>query len=206
MYMTAGFGVRKETVGDGWGTVSLVFFFFPFFFFFFVISAFSDYPLEWYVIFHVKMWFSFPNETSPLSETESPNDLAQCFRLASESRGCEHPLPTPLTQEVCCCTVGKAWGRNCERCPQVGTGEWTETKRSSYRLRKKKWTFCCRNDICLSACEHIKNFNKHSTAPGMSTLHCINVCVTVDLFFLLLLLSNVLKFILISCMCGFISF
>ncbi|XP_030294160.1 latent-transforming growth factor beta-binding protein 3 isoform X1 [Sparus aurata] len=54
-------------------------------------------------------------------ETESPNDLAQCFRLASESRGCEHPLPTPLTQEVCCCTVGKAWGRNCERCPQVGT-------------------------------------------------------------------------------------
>uniref|UniRef100_A0A671YJU9 Latent transforming growth factor beta binding protein 3 n=1 Tax=Sparus aurata TaxID=8175 RepID=A0A671YJU9_SPAAU len=44
-----------------------------------------------------------------------------CFRLASESRGCEHPLPTPLTQEVCCCTVGKAWGRNCERCPQVGT-------------------------------------------------------------------------------------
>uniref|UniRef100_A0A8C5EST5 Latent transforming growth factor beta binding protein 3 n=1 Tax=Gouania willdenowi TaxID=441366 RepID=A0A8C5EST5_GOUWI len=48
-------------------------------------------------------------------------ESAQCFRIVSESRGCEHPLPTHLTQEVCCCTVGKAWGHHCERCPQVGT-------------------------------------------------------------------------------------
>ncbi|XP_044079097.1 latent-transforming growth factor beta-binding protein 3 isoform X2 [Siniperca chuatsi] len=52
---------------------------------------------------------------------ESPAEQAQCFRIASEARGCEHALPTHLTQEMCCCTVGKAWGRNCERCPQVGT-------------------------------------------------------------------------------------
>uniref|UniRef100_A0A672Z7S8 Latent transforming growth factor beta binding protein 3 n=1 Tax=Sphaeramia orbicularis TaxID=375764 RepID=A0A672Z7S8_9TELE len=53
---------------------------------------------------------------------ESPAEQAQCFLMASETRGCEHALPTHLTQEMCCCTVGKAWGRNCERCPQVGTG------------------------------------------------------------------------------------
>uniref|UniRef100_A0A672Z6W8 Latent transforming growth factor beta binding protein 3 n=1 Tax=Sphaeramia orbicularis TaxID=375764 RepID=A0A672Z6W8_9TELE len=52
---------------------------------------------------------------------ESPAEQAQCFLMASETRGCEHALPTHLTQEMCCCTVGKAWGRNCERCPQVGT-------------------------------------------------------------------------------------
>ncbi|XP_023277206.1 latent-transforming growth factor beta-binding protein 3 isoform X1 [Seriola lalandi dorsalis] len=52
---------------------------------------------------------------------ESPAEQAQCFLIASEARGCEHALPTHLTQEMCCCTVGKAWGRNCERCPQVGT-------------------------------------------------------------------------------------
>ncbi|XP_015816339.1 latent-transforming growth factor beta-binding protein 3 isoform X3 [Nothobranchius furzeri] len=52
---------------------------------------------------------------------ESPPELAQCFRLASETRGCEHPLQNYITKEVCCCTVGKAWGNQCERCPQVGT-------------------------------------------------------------------------------------
>ncbi|KAF6728849.1 Latent-transforming growth factor beta-binding protein 3 [Oryzias melastigma] len=52
---------------------------------------------------------------------DSPAEQAQCFLMASESKGCEHPLPTQITQEMCCCTVGKAWGRNCERCPQVGT-------------------------------------------------------------------------------------
>uniref|UniRef100_A0A8C2ZC10 Latent-transforming growth factor beta-binding protein 3 n=1 Tax=Cyclopterus lumpus TaxID=8103 RepID=A0A8C2ZC10_CYCLU len=52
---------------------------------------------------------------------ESPAEHAQCFLIASEVRGCQHALPTHLTQEMCCCTVGKAWGRSCERCPQVGT-------------------------------------------------------------------------------------
>uniref|UniRef100_A0A3Q1ATB0 Latent-transforming growth factor beta-binding protein 3 n=1 Tax=Amphiprion ocellaris TaxID=80972 RepID=A0A3Q1ATB0_AMPOC len=52
---------------------------------------------------------------------ESPAEQAQCFRIASDARGCEHPLQTDITQEMCCCTVGKAWGPNCERCPQVGT-------------------------------------------------------------------------------------
>ncbi|XP_034462656.1 latent-transforming growth factor beta-binding protein 3 isoform X2 [Hippoglossus hippoglossus] len=52
---------------------------------------------------------------------ESPAEQAQCFLMASEARGCEYAVPTHLTQKICCCTVGKAWGRNCERCPQDGT-------------------------------------------------------------------------------------
>uniref|UniRef100_A0A8C5EQG1 Latent transforming growth factor beta binding protein 3 n=1 Tax=Gouania willdenowi TaxID=441366 RepID=A0A8C5EQG1_GOUWI len=58
----------------------------------------------------------------------SAAESAQCFRIVSESRGCEHPLPTHLTQEVCCCTVGKAWGHHCERCPQVGTADTDECR------------------------------------------------------------------------------
>ncbi|XP_008331518.1 latent-transforming growth factor beta-binding protein 3 isoform X3 [Cynoglossus semilaevis] len=55
---------------------------------------------------------------SPLSE--SPAEQAQCFRLVKD-RECELPIPTPITQAMCCCTVGKAWGRNCEPCPPANT-------------------------------------------------------------------------------------
>lgn len=62
--------------------------------------------------------------------SETPAEQAKCFLMASEVRGCEHPLLAHLTQEMCCCTVGKAWGHDCERCPQVGTGEWTERRQT----------------------------------------------------------------------------
>lgn len=59
-------------------------------------------------------------------DPESPPEYGQCFRVVTNARGCELPLLGNLTQEVCCCTVGRAWGRNCERCPLQGTGEWSE--------------------------------------------------------------------------------
>uniref|UniRef100_UPI0037E84A33 latent-transforming growth factor beta-binding protein 3 isoform X5 n=1 Tax=Semicossyphus pulcher TaxID=241346 RepID=UPI0037E84A33 len=59
-------------------------------------------------------------------DPESPAEQAQCFLIASDTRGCEHPLSTHITHEMCCCTVGKAWGRNCERCPQVGTEAFSD--------------------------------------------------------------------------------
>nr|XP_043898568.1 latent-transforming growth factor beta-binding protein 3 isoform X2 [Solea senegalensis] len=43
--------------------------------------------------------------------------MEQCFLDNSD---CTRPLGY-ITQETCCCTVGKAWGRNCESCPEVGT-------------------------------------------------------------------------------------
>lgn len=57
---------------------------------------------------------------------ESPLEQGQCFRMVSEAGRCEHALPTLLTQEMCCCTVGKAWGGSCERCPQDGTASFSK--------------------------------------------------------------------------------
>uniref|UniRef100_A0A8B9KIH5 Latent transforming growth factor beta binding protein 3 n=1 Tax=Astyanax mexicanus TaxID=7994 RepID=A0A8B9KIH5_ASTMX len=44
-----------------------------------------------------------------------------CYRMLTQAGRCELALPTNLPQKLCCCTVGKAWGRNCEKCPQDGT-------------------------------------------------------------------------------------
>uniref|UniRef100_A0A673N5P8 Latent-transforming growth factor beta-binding protein 3-like n=1 Tax=Sinocyclocheilus rhinocerous TaxID=307959 RepID=A0A673N5P8_9TELE len=49
-----------------------------------------------------------------------------CYRMVTETGKCEHALPTRLSQEICCCTVGKAWGSNCERCPQDGTASFNK--------------------------------------------------------------------------------
>ncbi|XP_051541474.1 latent-transforming growth factor beta-binding protein 3-like isoform X1 [Myxocyprinus asiaticus] len=49
-----------------------------------------------------------------------------CFRMVTETGKCELALPTHLSQEICCCTVGKAWGSNCERCPQDGTASFNK--------------------------------------------------------------------------------
>lgn len=29
-----------------------------------------------------------------------------------------------LTKKQCCCTMGKAWSRSCEKCPSEGTGQY----------------------------------------------------------------------------------
>ncbi|XP_028839991.1 latent-transforming growth factor beta-binding protein 3 isoform X3 [Denticeps clupeoides] len=49
-----------------------------------------------------------------------------CFRVVTESGKCEHALSKRLSQEICCCTVGKAWGSSCQRCPQVGTASFNK--------------------------------------------------------------------------------
>ncbi|CAB1316081.1 unnamed protein product [Coregonus sp. 'balchen'] len=59
-------------------------------------------------------------------ESPSPVEQGQCFLIVTEAGRCEHALPTSLSQEMCCCTVGKAWGSNCERCPQDGTASFSK--------------------------------------------------------------------------------
>ncbi|KAK7925516.1 hypothetical protein WMY93_007826 [Mugilogobius chulae] len=63
---------------------------------------------------------------------DSPTEQGQCFRMVSDSRGCEHALPNDLTLEMCCCTVGKAWGRNCERCPMWAQGYFIQNIRETW--------------------------------------------------------------------------
>ncbi|XP_066575016.1 latent-transforming growth factor beta-binding protein 3 isoform X2 [Amia ocellicauda] len=57
---------------------------------------------------------------------DSPGETGPCYRMVTEQDQCEHALPTQLSQEMCCCTVGKAWGQGCERCPQVGTASFSK--------------------------------------------------------------------------------
>nr|XP_046257483.1 latent-transforming growth factor beta-binding protein 1 isoform X2 [Scatophagus argus] len=49
-----------------------------------------------------------------------------CFRLVSSERQCLHPLSTQLSKQLCCCSVGKAWGPRCDKCPLLGTAEFKE--------------------------------------------------------------------------------
>lgn len=84
------------------------------------------------------------------SDLEAPAEQGQCFRIVSESRGCEHALPTYLTQVMCCCTVGKAWGPNCEPCPQMGTGEHGEAGRGSRQDQLLLLSLKCRLEARLN--------------------------------------------------------
>ncbi|CAM9919636.1 unnamed protein product [Lampetra planeri] len=49
-----------------------------------------------------------------------------CYR-ATDGRSCSLPIAIPLTKHICCCSVGKAWGKNCEPCPPEGHTAFRET-------------------------------------------------------------------------------
>ncbi|CAB1312609.1 unnamed protein product [Coregonus sp. 'balchen'] len=44
-----------------------------------------------------------------------------CFRLVSSGKQCLHPVSAQLSKQLCCCSVGKAWGPRCDKCPLPGT-------------------------------------------------------------------------------------
>lgn len=46
-----------------------------------------------------------------------------CFRLVSSGSQCLHPVSAQLSKQLCCCSVGKAWGPHCDKCPPPGTGK-----------------------------------------------------------------------------------
>uniref|UniRef100_A0A4W5R9F9 Latent-transforming growth factor beta-binding protein 1 n=1 Tax=Hucho hucho TaxID=62062 RepID=A0A4W5R9F9_9TELE len=49
-----------------------------------------------------------------------------CFRLVSSGKQCLHPVSAQLSKQLCCCSVGKAWGPRCDKCPQPGTAKFKE--------------------------------------------------------------------------------
>lgn len=53
-----------------------------------------------------------------------------CFRLVGLGKQCLHPVSVQLSKQLCCCSVGKAWGPRCDKCPSPGTGK--------ARAKKKK--------------------------------------------------------------------
>ncbi|CAL9688260.1 unnamed protein product [Knipowitschia caucasica] len=62
----------------------------------------------------------------PVPLPVAPQEKGPCFRLLGAGRQCLHPVPSPLSQALCCCSVGKAWGPQCERCPSPGTAKFKE--------------------------------------------------------------------------------
>uniref|UniRef100_A0A096MBB1 Latent-transforming growth factor beta-binding protein 4 n=1 Tax=Poecilia formosa TaxID=48698 RepID=A0A096MBB1_POEFO len=44
-----------------------------------------------------------------------------CFRYVNSARQCLHPVSAQLSKQLCCCSVGKAWGPRCDKCPPPGT-------------------------------------------------------------------------------------
>ncbi|XP_039594040.1 latent-transforming growth factor beta-binding protein 1 isoform X5 [Polypterus senegalus] len=55
-----------------------------------------------------------------------PEEKGFCFRFVSAGKQCLHPVPVQLSKQLCCCSVGKAWGPHCEKCPIPGTAAFKE--------------------------------------------------------------------------------
>ncbi|MBN3317837.1 LTBP1 protein, partial [Atractosteus spatula] len=49
-----------------------------------------------------------------------------CFRFVSAGKQCMHPVSVQLSKQLCCCSVGKAWGPHCDKCPIPGTAAFKE--------------------------------------------------------------------------------
>uniref|UniRef100_A0A3P9PYX7 Latent transforming growth factor beta binding protein 1 n=1 Tax=Poecilia reticulata TaxID=8081 RepID=A0A3P9PYX7_POERE len=49
-----------------------------------------------------------------------------CFRYVNSARQCLHPVSAQLSKQLCCCSVGKAWGPRCDKCPPPGTALFKE--------------------------------------------------------------------------------
>ncbi|XP_040034444.2 latent-transforming growth factor beta-binding protein 1 isoform X2 [Gasterosteus aculeatus] len=62
-----------------------------------------------------------PTLTTCITNTAIQEEKGACFRLVSSGRQCLHPVSTMLSKQLCCCSVGKAWGPRCDKCPPPGT-------------------------------------------------------------------------------------
>ncbi|XP_066459257.1 fibrillin-2 [Eleutherodactylus coqui] len=49
--------------------------------------------------------------------------MEQCFLKWDEDE-CVQPVPGRFRLDACCCTVGQAWGSDCDECPKPGTAEY----------------------------------------------------------------------------------
>uniref|UniRef100_A0A669C2K1 Latent-transforming growth factor beta-binding protein 1 n=1 Tax=Oreochromis niloticus TaxID=8128 RepID=A0A669C2K1_ORENI len=67
-----------------------------------------------------------PTFTMCISETPVQEEKGACFRLVSSGRQCLHPVSAQLSKQLCCCSVGKAWGPRCDKCPPPGTAKFKE--------------------------------------------------------------------------------
>uniref|UniRef100_A0A8C7I575 Latent-transforming growth factor beta-binding protein 1 n=1 Tax=Oncorhynchus kisutch TaxID=8019 RepID=A0A8C7I575_ONCKI len=68
-----------------------------------------------------------PDPTLSTSDTSAVHEeKGACFRLVSSGKQCLHPVSAQLSKQLCCCSVGKAWGPRCDKCPLPGTAKFKE--------------------------------------------------------------------------------
>ncbi|XP_045927338.1 latent-transforming growth factor beta-binding protein 1-like [Micropterus dolomieu] len=68
-----------------------------------------------------------PTLTMCISNTPAiQEEKGACFRLVSSGKQCLHPVSAQLSKQLCCCSVGKAWGPRCDKCPPPGTAKFKE--------------------------------------------------------------------------------
>ncbi|KAF7661305.1 hypothetical protein LDENG_00265080 [Lucifuga dentata] len=68
-----------------------------------------------------------PTLSTCISNTPAiQEEKGACFRLVSSGRQCLHPVSAQLSKQLCCCSVGKAWGPHCDKCPLPGTAKFKE--------------------------------------------------------------------------------
>lgn len=67
--------------------------------------------------------FVLPLHSSSAETSAVQEEKGACYRLVSSGRQCLHPLSVHLNKQLCCCSVGKAWGPHCDKCPPPGTGK-----------------------------------------------------------------------------------
>ncbi|XP_041121166.1 latent-transforming growth factor beta-binding protein 2-like isoform X1 [Polyodon spathula] len=61
-----------------------------------------------------------------ISDKAVSMEREMCFRSLSGS-SCSLPLTQHITKQICCCSrVGKAWGKDCQRCPLPDTDHFKE--------------------------------------------------------------------------------
>ncbi|XP_078413456.1 latent-transforming growth factor beta-binding protein 1 isoform X1 [Cetorhinus maximus] len=67
-----------------------------------------------------------PAQTACVPENLLIEEKGPCYRFVSAGKQCMHPLSVQLSKQMCCCSVGKAWGTNCEKCPILGTAAFKQ--------------------------------------------------------------------------------
>ncbi|NXG51537.1 FBN2 protein, partial [Psilopogon haemacephalus] len=96
--------------------------------------------------------------------------VEQCYMRWDEDE-CTEPLPGKYRMDMCCCSVGSAWGIDCEECPKAGTSEYKA-------ICPRGPGFANRGDV-LSGRPFYKDINECSLSDNLCRNgRCVNVIGT----------------------------
>ncbi|XP_056464775.1 latent-transforming growth factor beta-binding protein 1 isoform X3 [Gadus chalcogrammus] len=67
-----------------------------------------------------------PSLATCIPYTAVQEEKGACYRLVTTGKQCLHPVSAQLSKQLCCCSVGKAWGPRCDPCPLPGTAKFKD--------------------------------------------------------------------------------